>query len=162
MTNATARPRRSVLYMPGSKPRALDKARGLPCDAIIFDLEDAVTPEEKVSARETLARVALEQGEDVVAVLALRGRHIDFDAIIEVEQAQRPLAVTDDRIERAEDPQALRRLGQVGECFGEIGPGVGLAWLAAVGWQGYLELRRIVAGLDWIVGGMAFFGLAAR
>jgi (3S)-malyl-CoA thioesterase len=50
-----ARPLRSVLYIPGSKPRALDKARGLPADAIIFDLEDAVIPEEKVTARATLA-----------------------------------------------------------------------------------------------------------
>lgn len=48
------RPLRSVLYIPGSKDRALDKARGLPCDAIIFDLEDAVTPDEKVAARDTL------------------------------------------------------------------------------------------------------------
>ena len=52
--DTTFRPYRSVLYIPGSKERALDKARGLACDAIIFDLEDAVTPEEKVSARETL------------------------------------------------------------------------------------------------------------
>lgn len=50
-----ARPLRSVLYIPGSKPRALDKARSLPADAIIFDLEDAVIPEEKVTARATLA-----------------------------------------------------------------------------------------------------------
>jgi (3S)-malyl-CoA thioesterase len=50
-----SRPLRSVLYIPGSKPRALEKARGLACDAIIFDLEDAVSPEEKESARETLA-----------------------------------------------------------------------------------------------------------
>ena len=50
-----ARPLRSVLYIPGSKPRALDKARGLPADAIIFDLEDAVIPEEKVAARASLA-----------------------------------------------------------------------------------------------------------
>ncbi|WP_299688961.1 CoA ester lyase [uncultured Tateyamaria sp.] len=52
---ATARPLRSVLYIPGSKPRALDKARGLPVDAIIFDLEDAVSPDEKETARATLA-----------------------------------------------------------------------------------------------------------
>lgn len=51
----TARPLRSVLYIPGSKPRALDKARGLATDAIIFDLEDAVAPDEKAAARETLA-----------------------------------------------------------------------------------------------------------
>lgn len=55
------RPLRSVLYIPGSKPRALDKARGLAADAIIFDLEDAVSPEEKISARATLAE-ALAQG----------------------------------------------------------------------------------------------------
>lgn len=56
-----ARPLRSVLYIPGSKPRALDKARGLSADAIIFDLEDAVIPEEKAAARDTL-RDALAQG----------------------------------------------------------------------------------------------------
>lgn len=49
-----ARPYRSVLYIPGSRERALEKARGLPIDAIIFDLEDAVAPAEKVAARETL------------------------------------------------------------------------------------------------------------
>ncbi len=56
-----ARPYRSVLYIPGSKDRALEKARGLPVDAIIFDLEDAVAPDEKENARATLAG-ALEQG----------------------------------------------------------------------------------------------------
>ncbi len=55
------RPYRSVLYIPGSKERGLDKARTLPVDAIIFDLEDAVTPEAKVEARATLA-AALKQG----------------------------------------------------------------------------------------------------
>lgn len=49
------RPLRSVLYIPASKDRALEKARSLATDAIIFDLEDAVAPEEKSTARETLA-----------------------------------------------------------------------------------------------------------
>jgi (3S)-malyl-CoA thioesterase len=49
------RPLRSVLYIPGSKERALEKARGLAADAIIFDLEDAVAPEEKATARALLA-----------------------------------------------------------------------------------------------------------
>ncbi len=57
----TARPYRSVLYIPGSKDRALDKARNLPVDAIIFDLEDAVAPDAKVEARATL-KAALAQG----------------------------------------------------------------------------------------------------
>ncbi len=50
-----ARPARSALYIPGSSDRALDKARGLPVDIILFDLEDAVTPDAKVTARQTLA-----------------------------------------------------------------------------------------------------------
>jgi len=45
------RPRRSALYMPGSNARALDKARGLPADVLILDLEDAVAPEAKEAAR---------------------------------------------------------------------------------------------------------------
>ncbi len=55
--SATARPYRSVLYIPGSKERALEKAQGLECDAIIFDLEDAVAPDEKPAARALLAKV---------------------------------------------------------------------------------------------------------
>lgn len=49
------RPYRSALYIPGSKARALDKARGLAVDVILFDLEDAVSPDEKIAARDTLA-----------------------------------------------------------------------------------------------------------
>ncbi|CRK75822.1 HpcH/HpaI aldolase/citrate lyase family protein [Nereida ignava] len=49
------RPVRSVLYIPASKERALEKAKGLACDAIIFDLEDAVAIDEKVPARTLLA-----------------------------------------------------------------------------------------------------------
>lgn len=49
------RPRRSVLYMPGANARALDKARTLPADALILDLEDSVAPDAKAEAR---ARVA--------------------------------------------------------------------------------------------------------
>jgi (3S)-malyl-CoA thioesterase len=49
------RPLRSVLYIPASRERALEKARGLQADAIIFDLEDAVAPDEKGPARALLA-----------------------------------------------------------------------------------------------------------
>lgn len=47
----TIRPRRSVLYMPGSNPRALDKAKTLAADGLILDLEDAVAPDHKEAAR---------------------------------------------------------------------------------------------------------------
>ena len=50
--SARVRPRRSVLYMPGSNARALEKARSLPADGLIFDLEDAVAPDAKASARD--------------------------------------------------------------------------------------------------------------
>ncbi|WP_096786695.1 (3S)-malyl-CoA thioesterase [Rhodobacter sp. CZR27] len=51
-----AHPFRSVLYIPGSKERALEKAQGLAADAIIFDLEDAVAHDEKLHARDLLKR----------------------------------------------------------------------------------------------------------
>jgi citrate lyase subunit beta/citryl-CoA lyase len=47
----TARPRRSALYMPASNAKAIEKARSLPCDVVILDLEDAVAPEAKEAAR---------------------------------------------------------------------------------------------------------------
>ena len=47
----TIRPRRSVLYMPGSNARAIEKARTLPVDAVILDLEDSVAPDGKAAAR---------------------------------------------------------------------------------------------------------------
>jgi len=53
----TIRPRRSVLYMPGSNARALEKAKALPADALILDLEDAVAPNAKVAAREQVVGV---------------------------------------------------------------------------------------------------------
>lgn len=49
------RPRRSVLFLPGSNPRALEKAHTLPADGLIFDLEDAVAPEAKEAARSAVA-----------------------------------------------------------------------------------------------------------
>ncbi len=56
-----ARPRRSALYLPGSNPKALAKARELPADAIIFDLEDSVAPDAKPEARERIV-AALKEG----------------------------------------------------------------------------------------------------
>ncbi len=57
MTDAP-RPRRSVLYMPGANERALEKARTLPTDALILDLEDSVAPDAKEDARKRVAAAA--------------------------------------------------------------------------------------------------------
>jgi citrate lyase subunit beta/citryl-CoA lyase len=58
MTDAIFRPRRSVLYMPASNERALEKAKTLPCDGLILDLEDAVAPDAKAAAREAACAAA--------------------------------------------------------------------------------------------------------
>ncbi|MBV6657521.1 MAG: CoA ester lyase [Devosiaceae bacterium] len=57
-----ARPLRSVLYMPGSNARAIDKARTLDCDGVILDLEDAVAPDAKAEARRLVAEALKEGG----------------------------------------------------------------------------------------------------
>ncbi|NNC72908.1 MAG: CoA ester lyase [Sphingomonadaceae bacterium] len=62
MTDAAFRPRRSCLYMPGANARALEKAKSLPADVLIFDLEDAVAPEAKDEARERVADAVREGG----------------------------------------------------------------------------------------------------
>lgn len=58
----SVRPRRSVLYMPGANTRALEKARTLPADALIFDLEDAVAPDAKEAARANVVAAAQSKG----------------------------------------------------------------------------------------------------
>lgn len=67
---------RSALYMPGANQRAMDKARTLPCDAVVFDLEDAVAPDMKETARaQVLAQ--LEVGGYGARQLVVRANSID-------------------------------------------------------------------------------------
>lgn len=56
------KPRRSLLYMPGSNPRALDKARSLPADGLILDMEDSVAPDAKQLARDQIGAALAEGG----------------------------------------------------------------------------------------------------
>jgi len=60
--STTLRPRRSVLYMPGSNARALEKARTLDADALILDLEDAVSPDAKELARKQVCDAVIAGG----------------------------------------------------------------------------------------------------
>jgi len=106
-----ARPYRSVLYIPGSRPRALEKARTLPVDAIIFDLEDAVSIDEKEAARGTLAS-ALQQSYDgracIVRINALDtpwGR-ADAEAVV----AMQPDAVL---LPKVDSPAHLDALAEI-------------------------------------------------
>jgi citrate lyase subunit beta / citryl-CoA lyase len=105
----TVRPRRSVLYMPGSNARALEKARELPADGLILDLEDAVAPEAKAQARDLIVR-ALKAGgfgerEVMVRINGLDTRWWveDLDAVI----AGRPDAVL---VPKISDPGQLQDL----------------------------------------------------
>jgi len=79
--NAITRPCRSFLYMPGSKERALEKARRLPADALIFDLEDAVAPSEKVRARD-LVGASVEAGGygDRLVLIRINGLETEWGA----------------------------------------------------------------------------------
>ena len=70
------RPRRSLLFMPGSNSRALEKARALPADALIFDLEDGVAPDAKETARSSVA-AALATGGYAPRELILRVNSLD-------------------------------------------------------------------------------------
>lgn len=85
---AAVRPRRSLLYMPGSNPRALEKGRDLPADGLILDLEDAVAPDAKGGARGTVraalaARAAYGRRELLVRVNGLDTPwgHGDLEAV---------------------------------------------------------------------------------
>jgi (3S)-malyl-CoA thioesterase len=105
------RPFRSVLYIPGSKDRALDKARGLATDAIIFDLEDAVAPADKSNARETLvnALAAMDFGPRAKLV-RINGLDSDWGiADLDVIALARPEAILLPKVNAPADIEALAR-----------------------------------------------------
>ncbi len=105
------RPWRSVLYIPGSKERALEKARGLPADAIIFDLEDAVSAEEKENARATLADALTNGGYGSRAKLVrINGFDSDWGEGDLAAMAEiRPEAILLPKVGSAADVEALAR-----------------------------------------------------
>jgi len=106
-----ARPYRSVLYIPGSKERALQKAQGLPVDAIIFDLEDAVAVEEKANARHLLAETLGSADYGARAkIVRINGFDTAWgDADLEVVAAARPEAILLPKVNNAADVEALAR-----------------------------------------------------
>ncbi|MEK9968881.1 MAG: CoA ester lyase [Ferrovibrio sp.] len=109
---ATARPRRSVLYMPGSNARALEKARTLAADALILDLEDAVAPEAKAVAREQVCKAVTDGGYGG-RELIIRSNGLDTpwgkDDIIAAAKAA-PDAILLPKVETAAQVQAAEAL----------------------------------------------------
>jgi citrate lyase subunit beta/citryl-CoA lyase len=113
----TVRPRRSVLYVPCSNARALEKARGLPADALLLDLEDAVAPAAKDEARA-----------QVVAALA-RGGFGHRERVVRVNAADTPWGAADLAVlaragadavclPKVESPEAVRAAAQALDAAG--------------------------------------------
>lgn len=105
------RPLRSALYMPGSKPRALEKARSLPTDAIIFDLEDAVLPTEKPNARRGVVS-ALTQGGYAGRMCIVRINALDTpwgQDDVQAVAALRPDAILVPKVDAPGDIDAVRQ-----------------------------------------------------
>jgi citrate lyase subunit beta / citryl-CoA lyase len=107
----TVRPRRSVLYMPGSNARALEKARELPADGLILDLEDAVAPDVKAQAREGIVN-ALKNGGFGSREVMVRINGLDTDWWVEDLNAiiaAKPNAVL---LPKVSDPGQLEDVAQ--------------------------------------------------
>ncbi len=113
MTNdTTMRPRRSVLYMPGSNARALEKGRTLGADALILDIEDSVAPEGKADARSGIAS-ALAEGGYGHREIAIRVNSLDSDWGTEDLRAVAVMgadAVVLPKVESAETVQTARSI----------------------------------------------------
>lgn len=105
-------PYRSVLYMPGSNARALDKARSLPADALILDLEDAVAPDAKEAARELVAAAVSEGGYGERRVL-IRINALDtpWGAVdLEAATAVRPHGILLPKVSRGRDVKVVAEM----------------------------------------------------
>ena len=111
MLNDDLRPRRSVLYMPGANERALDKAKSIPADALILDLEDAVAPDAKVEARARVCAAAA-SGEYGKREITIRANGLDTawhaDDLRAIAEAG-PAAVVIPKINSAADVVAVER-----------------------------------------------------
>ncbi|MEX3016645.1 CoA ester lyase [Gymnodinialimonas hymeniacidonis] len=106
------RPYRSVLYIPASRARAMEKAKTLPVDAIIFDLEDAVAVDEKANARDLLKNTLLDGGYDNRAqIVRINGLDTDWgkDDLATIAAAK-PQAVLLPKVNKAADVEALAAL----------------------------------------------------
>ena len=110
-------PYRSVLYMPGSRPRALEKARALPADALILDLEDAVAPAEKPRARDLVGE-AVEAGGYGQRRLIARINALDTEWGL--DDLERVCAAGPDAIllPKVEKPAHILRLADLMEAHG--------------------------------------------
>lgn len=148
--NRIARPRRSALYLPASNARAVDKARALPCDVVILDLEDAVAPDAKAEARAGAVEAVKAGGfggrEVVIRVNGLDTPWGEEDLAAAVEA--RPDAVLIPKVSTPEDLSAARaRLGEGLPIWAMIETCAAMFRLDALG------VESVNVGVDaWVIG----------
>ena len=109
---APVTPRRSVLYMPGANDKALEKAKTLPTDAIIFDTEDSVAPDMKAVAREKVA-AAVASGAYGRRELTIRVNSIEtewFEDDVRSAVAARPAGIVVPKVSTVDDVATIERL----------------------------------------------------
>ncbi|HVV09168.1 CoA ester lyase [Amycolatopsis sp.] len=110
------KPRRSVLYMPGANERALEKAKALPADALILDLEDAVAPDAKEAARERVCAAA-SSGEYGKREVTIRVNGLDtewHDADLRAAAQAGPAAVVVPKVNSAREVHNIERALELG------------------------------------------------
>lgn len=105
-----SRPYRSVLYIPAANPRAMDKARTLAADAIIFDLEDAVAPAEKPGARDLLKAALAQDYGGRVRIVRINGFDTEWGRDDAAAFATGADAVLVPKVSRPEDLDAVAAL----------------------------------------------------
>jgi len=113
------RPRRSLLFMPGSNARALEKARNLPADGLILDLEDSVAPDAKARARDQIAQAVTAKGFGKREIL-IRTNGLDtpwWADDVAMAGAVEPDGILVPKVSSVED------LGKIGSRLKEIGAG---------------------------------------
>ncbi|MEU0514011.1 CoA ester lyase [Amycolatopsis sp. NPDC006125] len=110
------KPRRSVLYMPGANERALEKAKTLPADALILDLEDAVAPDAKEAARERVCAAAA-SGDYGSREVTIRVNGLDtewHDADLRAAAQAGPAAVVVPKVNSAAEVHNIERALELG------------------------------------------------
>ena len=101
-------PYRSVLYLPGARERVLEKAKTLPADALIFDLEDAVAPEDKLAARDLVCEMVQRGYGAHKRLIRINGLDTDwFEDDLEAAIAAKPDGILLPKVNGPEDVQAI-------------------------------------------------------
>jgi len=137
------RPRRSLLFMPGSNARALEKARSLGADCVILDLEDSVAPEAKEKAREQIAKAVDAKGFGKREVL-IRTNGLDtswWRDDVAMAGAVVPDGILVPKISTVED------LARIGARLSEVGAPVSIkVWAMVETARAVLDADKLAAG----------------